>query len=69
MPVRLFFSYFVVLAACATFAFGSFEIGDSDTAESFASERAVALRSLPASAFPVHPPKVMPKHLQYAQAN
>ncbi len=69
MPVRLFLGYFVALAVCATFAFASFGSGDADAPDSLASEQAVPWQPLPASAFYVHPPKVLPKHLQYAQAN
>lgn len=63
MPVRLFVGYFVALAACATVAFASFGSDGADTPGSLASER-----PLPASAFPVHPHKLLPKPIQIAQA-
>ena len=67
MPARLFLGYFVALAACATIAFAS-EIDGSGTPGSLASERPASWQPLPASAFSVHPHKLLFKHVQVAQA-
>ncbi len=67
MPARLFIGYFVALAACATIAFAS-GIDSSGTPGGPAFEQRASWQPLPASAFHVHPHKLLFKHVQVAQA-
>jgi|GEM_PF-1374534 len=69
MPVRLFISYFLVLAACATLAFAPSQ-ADSSTLPATADAGVISgdSYSTPAASLQTHPRKMTLKRPQMAEA-